>query len=92
MALFLNPSFLFVAIRILSTESRIGLFYQTPNLETAKPGWLASLEKHNLLSRMGLEKQEKLSVEFYVASVSIFYFMAMYWEAHFMKSKMCPIC
>ena len=85
MALFLNPSFLFVAILILSTESSVWVFYQTPNLETAKPGWLTRLEKHKHLSRMGLEKQEKLSVEVYAVSVSIFYFMAMYWEAHIMN-------
>ena len=79
MALFLNPSFLFVGILILSTQSSVWVFYQTPNLETAKRGWLTRLEKHNLFSRIGLEKEEKLSVEFYVASVSIFYFIAMYW-------------
>ena len=78
MALFLNPSFLFAAILILSTESSAWVFYQTPSLETAKPGWLTRLEKHNLLSRMGLEKQEKLSVEVYVACLSIFCLMAMY--------------
>ena len=85
MALFLNPSFLFVAILILSAQSIVWVFYQTPNLETAKPGWLARLEKHNLLSRMRVEKQEKLSVEVYVTSVSISYFMAMYCEAHIMN-------
>ena len=85
MALFLNPCFLFVAIPILSTQSSAWVLYQTSNLQTAKPGWLGRLEKHNLLSRMGLEKQEKLSVKFYVASVSISYFMVMYCEAHVMN-------
>ena len=54
------------------------MFYQSPNLKTPKPGWLTRLEKHNL-SSIWLEKLGKFLVDFYVASVSIFYFMAMYW-------------
>ena len=65
-------------ILVLSTELSIWVFRQTPNLETAKPGWLTRLEKYDL-SSLWLEKLGHFLVEFYVASVSIFYFMVMYW-------------
>ena len=64
---------------ILITKLGIWVLHHGTNLEAGKPGWLTGLEKYSLLSSMWLDKLEKNLVEYYIASVSIFYFMLMYW-------------
>ena len=64
-------------ILILSTELGIWVFCHSANLETAKLGWLR-LEKYSPPSTTWLEKLVRCLVEYYVASLSIFYFMVMY--------------
>ena len=66
-------------ILILSTELGIWVFCHSANLETAKPGWLTRLEKYSPPSTTWLEKLVRCLVEYYVASLSIFCFMGMYY-------------